>query len=140
MGRDERSEAGAVAAAAVLYFAVVFAVGFVLGTVRVLLVVPVLGERPAELIELPVMIAASYFAAGWVLRRSSRVLSFAGAALAGVLALALLVATELTLVLLLRGITLSRYLAERDRVAGIAYLAALLIFGALPGWLAHRAR
>lgn len=39
--------------AGVLYFAVVFGAGFLLGTVRVLMVVPHLGARGAELIDCP---------------------------------------------------------------------------------------
>lgn len=52
-----------------LYFALVFAVGFALGAVRVLWLVPRLGERAAELLEAPFMLAASFFFARWVVRR-----------------------------------------------------------------------
>ena len=44
--------------AGVVYFAVVFATGFALGTVRTLWLAPALGERRAELLETPFMLAA----------------------------------------------------------------------------------
>jgi len=58
-----------IAAFAGAYFAAVFAVGFVLGTLRVTLVVPAVGERAAELAEMPLMIAASVWFAGRFVRR-----------------------------------------------------------------------
>jgi hypothetical protein len=39
-----------------LYFALVFGAGFVLGTIRTLLVVPRVGTRRAELMEMPIML------------------------------------------------------------------------------------
>ena len=42
--------------AGVLYFALVFGAGFVLGTIRTLGVVPRVGARIAELMETPVML------------------------------------------------------------------------------------
>ncbi|GAB4379704.1 MAG: hypothetical protein Kow00121_34360 [Elainellaceae cyanobacterium] len=42
--------------AAVLYFTLVFGTGFILGVIRVLWVVPYLGTRWAELLEMPIML------------------------------------------------------------------------------------
>jgi len=51
--------------AGALYFALVFGAGFVLGTVRTLWVVPRLGTRTAELMEMPIMLAVTILAARW---------------------------------------------------------------------------
>jgi hypothetical protein len=52
----------------VFYFALVFSVGFVLGAIRTVWVVPRLGVRLAELIEAPLMLGVSILAARWVVR------------------------------------------------------------------------
>jgi hypothetical protein len=67
---------------AVAYFAIVFGVGFCLGTFRVLVAVPRLGVRTAELIELPFMLVASVGAAQWVGRRFTAVCEGPSTALA----------------------------------------------------------
>ena len=43
--------------AAAIYFALVFGAGCVLGPVRILWLVPRVGTRAAELIEMPIMLA-----------------------------------------------------------------------------------
>ena len=45
--------------AGVLYFALVFGAGFVLGTVRTIWVVPRVGTRTAELMETPIMLVVT---------------------------------------------------------------------------------
>ena len=55
--------------AATAYFAIVFGIGFVLGTARVLVIIPRIGELAAVLLEVPVMLATSWFAARWCIAR-----------------------------------------------------------------------
>ena len=54
------------------YFGVVFGAGFALGTMRVLWLVPRLGERWAELLEMPVMGLVMFAAARGMVRISSQ--------------------------------------------------------------------
>ena len=117
--------------AGLLYFLAVFAVGFLLGTLRVLVLAPRLGERWAELIELPVMVFASFLLARLLTRRFAP-LSRGQRAGMGAVALGLLLAAELCLAILLQQRTLAEYVAARDPVSGIAYLVSLLAFAAMP--------
>jgi hypothetical protein len=55
--------------AGVLYFALVFGAGFVLGTIRTLWIVPRLGTRMSELTETPVMLVITILAARWTVLR-----------------------------------------------------------------------
>ena len=54
------------AMAALIYFAIAFGIGFLLGTLRVLWLAPQLGVRDAELAEIPIMLLAVFFVARWV--------------------------------------------------------------------------
>jgi hypothetical protein len=127
--------------AGVAYFAVVFAAGFALGAMRVAWLVPAVGERVAELAEIPLMLVVSALAARWVLRRFLSPAAAWPRIAAGCLALALLLSLELTLVLALRGLTFAAYLASRDPVSGTAYLASLALFALMPAlWLPFEAR
>ena len=49
--------------AGLLYFKLVFGAGFALGTVRALWVIPRVGARRAELMEMPIMLAVTIAAA-----------------------------------------------------------------------------
>jgi len=117
----------------IVYFALVFAVGFLLGTVRVLLVEPQMGERLAELAETPLMLLATFFAARFVVRRYPTP-DRASYLVSGGVALLLLVLVEFTVVLGIRGISIPQYFAERDPIAGGVYALMLIIFAAMP-WL-----
>ena len=55
--------------AASAYFLALFSLGFVLGTIRVIFVVPRVGELAATIAEVPVMLAAAYFVCRWAIRR-----------------------------------------------------------------------
>lgn len=124
--------------AAVVYFLMVFGTGFVLGPVRILLLVPRIGERWAELAEMPVMLTACFLAARWVCRRFAMPARASPRVIMGLLAMVLLLTAEFGLVLSLRGMTVAEYLATRDPVSGTAYYLAVAVFGALPWWLGRR--
>jgi len=121
-----------VLAAGSLYFALVFAAGFVLGTLRVLLLVPSLGEGAAVAVELPLMLAISWVAAGWIIHRV-RLPARRGARLAmGAFAFALLLGAEAALSVALFGRTLPAHLAHYATWPGALGLAGQGGFALIP--------
>lgn len=119
-----------------LYFTLVFGAGFVLGFPRVLWLVPRVGERWAELLEMPVMLGVIILAARWIVRRSAP--AAATRLGIGIVALALLLTAEFTLVLGLRGLTPGAYFSTRDPVSGSVYCAMLGLFAVMPLLVARR--
>jgi hypothetical protein len=124
--------------AAVVYFLIVFAAGFALGTIRELWVSSMIGTRAAETAEVPLMIGIGALAAIWVVARFGLRRQLGMRVAAGVLAVVLLLATELALVLPLRGLTLQEYLASRDPVAFAAYVVGLLFVALMPALVRGR--
>jgi hypothetical protein len=124
--------------AGVLYYALVFGAGFVLGTFRLLWVVPRLGTRMAELMETPIMLLVTIVAARWVVGRLAVPSTRFARLNMGCIALGLLLISEFTLVLWLRGLSISEYLASRDPVSGTVYYAALGLFAIMPLLVARR--
>ncbi len=123
--------------AAIAYWAVVFALGFALGTLRTLWLAPTIGLVPATLAELPVMLAASWWAAGWLVRRFA--ITSGGTALAmGALAFALLMAAELALAVGLLGQSAGEWLSGFGTLHAQLGLAGQLLFALMP-WLRVRA-
>jgi len=118
--------------AGVLYFAVVFGAGFVLGPIRVMWLVPCFGTKAAGLMEMPVMLAVTILAARWIVRRPSLLPTLSKRLGVGIVAPALLLMAELTLVLWLRGLTIHEYIASRDPVAGTVYIVMLGAFAIMP--------
>jgi hypothetical protein len=129
---SEASAAGRVLRAGLLYFAIAFAAGMTLGPLRILFLVPRLGERTAELVELPVMLGICWLAARWVVGRLAVPPQRSPRLTMGVISGALLLTAEFALVLPLRGLTLEEYFATRDPVAGAAYYAAVLLMVLMP--------
>ena len=115
---------------ALLYFAAVFALGFALGTLRVLWIAPRTGETVAVLAELPVMLGASWLAARALTRRYA--IDRAGAALAmGAIAFALLMGAELLLALA-TGQDARAWLSGLARIPGALGLAGQVGFALMP--------
>ena len=118
--------------AGVLYFALVFGAGFALGTIRTLWLVPRVGARKAELLEMPIMLVVTILSARWVVRHLAVPNTSSARLGMGSLALLLMLMAEFGFVLRLRKLTLREYFAGRDPVAGTAYYVMLIILAALP--------
>jgi hypothetical protein len=118
--------------AASAYFLALFALGFALGTIRVLVVTPSVGELAATFAEVPVMLTAAYFACRWAVRRW-QVPRGIGVRWAMVLwFLALLVLFEALLGSLLFGRSLADQWAAVTGPAGLLGLSAQIIAALLP--------
>jgi hypothetical protein len=124
--------------AGVLYFALVFGAGFVLGPIRIFWAVPRLGTRMAELMEAPIMFVVTILAARWIVRRLSLPSKLSSRLGMGCVGLGLLLVAEFTLVLWLRGPSIGEYLASRDPVSGTVYYAMLGVFAIMPLLVAPR--
>lgn len=126
-----------VAGASAAYFGFVFGTGFVLGVLRVLFILPQLGERWAELTEMPLMVLAIVFAARWLTRRPSdgRISWLA----VGGIAVGFVLMADMGVGVGLRGLSPIEALVQKDPVSGTAYYLALVLFGLMP-WLVTRRR
>ena len=123
--------------ASLLYFAIVLGSGFVLGMFRVPVLVPRLGERYAELLEIPVMLAVIMIAARYVVARFKLPANGTARLQVGFSALALSIAAELLLAAGLQSQSIAQYIAGRDPVSGSVYLLLLLVFALMPTLLAR---
>jgi len=117
--------------AGLLYFAVVFGAGFVLGPIRIVWVAPRIGARLAEVLE-PFILAISIAASRWIVRNLAVLATPSSRLGMGIIALGLMLIAEFTLVLSLRGLSMKEYFATRDPVAATVYYAALGVFAVMP--------
>jgi hypothetical protein len=124
--------------ASLLYFALVFGAGFVLGSVRILWVVPRFGIRMAELMETPMMFVVTIVAARWTVRRLAVASTPSSRLSMGFVAVGFLLVAEFTLVLWLRGLSIREYLTTRDPVSGTVYYMMLGVFAIMPLLVARR--
>lgn len=113
------------------YFALIFALGFVLGTVRVLWLVPTISERYAVLAELPVMLTASWFAARWLVRRFGLV-ELRARAVMGVVGFILLMLAEVGLAVALFGQSPGDWVKSVFAMPGVIGLMGQVLFALMP--------
>jgi len=121
--------------ASILYFAMVLGAGFVLGVIRVPFLVPRIGERYAELLEMPIMFVVIVFSARHIIKRFTLPHILAVRLQVGFSALALSIVAELLLAVALQSQSIAQYVASRDPVSGTLYLLLLLVFALMPSLL-----
>src|ERR1039458_3577269 len=118
--------------ATLLYFAVVFGTGLVLGPARVLWLEP-LGRAPnGERIEAPFLVIAMVGAARWVPKIARTTENLRSSAFIGVGALVLLLMADFTVGYSLRGLALPEQLARFATAPGVIYAILLLLFALMP--------
>ncbi|WP_353217127.1 hypothetical protein [Sandarakinorhabdus sp.] len=111
------------------YFAGVFVIAFALGTIRTLWLAPAVGAVAAVAIEVPIILAVSWWWGRRLLAR--RPLDLAGRAVMGASAFVWLMIAEFGLAMLM-GRAPGGYLASFLTPAGLLGLAGQLGFAALP--------
>lgn len=117
--------------AGLVYFAVVFLVGFVLGAIRTIWLSPAIGQLGAVAIELPFMLALSWLACGWCLRTFSISDQLQRAWMAAV-AFVVLMAAEAGLSIAAFGMRLEDYAAGLLTAAGLLGLSGQVAFAVMP--------
>ena len=117
---------------AILYFVIVFGVGFLLGPIRVLLLEPRIGAVRAALCEAPFLLGA-ILVASQVAPRTLQLEARKRALLAvGLIALGMQQIADLAVGLTLRGLSLPEQFAKFATAEGAVYAALLALFAAMP--------
>jgi hypothetical protein len=118
--------------AATVYFLALFALGFVLGTIRVLFVAPQIGVLRATLLEVPAMLTAAFFLCRWTAARWQVSPALAARWVMGLWFLVLLALFETLLGVTVFGQTLDETWAGLATAAGLVGLTAQVIAALLP--------
>ena len=114
------------------YFAIVFCAGFLLGTMRVLALVPHVGEVIAVAIELPVMLIVSWIVCAWLIARLSVPRDAASRLAMGGLAFGLLMAAEIGVSILGFGRTMAEHMETYRHATALLGLLGQLAFALFP--------
>ena len=115
-----------------VYFAGVFALGFALGMVRALMTAPAIGEFAAVLLEIPILLIASWFTAKWCVALFSVPPGGAERLTMGFVAFSLTMVAELALSVILFGQTVSEHVATYTHFIRLVGFAAQLVFAVIP--------
>ncbi|MBY0508814.1 MAG: hypothetical protein K2P94_01560 [Rhodospirillaceae bacterium] len=115
-----------------MYFVIVFGAGFLLGTARIFALAPRIGENLAVMLELPFMLAISWFASKHLIRQFKVVAVLQPRLVMGGLAFGLLMIGEFGVSAVGFGRTFSDYLASYANMSAILGLVGQLVFGLFP--------
>jgi hypothetical protein len=120
------------AKAGLIYFLLIFAVGWILGPIRELWAVPWFGRVMALLFEAVIMLIAMIVAARWVMRRFDVPLTLGSTIPMGLVALGILAPAEIAGVLWVRGQSLQDYAASFVTAPGVISLVMFVLYAAVP--------
>ncbi|MFN8299588.1 MAG: hypothetical protein U0T75_10810 [Chitinophagales bacterium] len=115
-----------------LYAFGIFALGFVLGTIRTLVLVPRIGALAGVLIEIPIMLACAYFYSRWLIERQKVNATFGTLLSGGLLAFVILMCLEYSLGVFVFKQSPASFFSNMKTLPGALGLAAQVIFGFVP--------
>ena len=115
-----------------VYFGIVFTIGFVLGAIRVLAVVPRIGELFAVLIELPLMLAASWIVCKSLIAHFQVLADIVDRAIMGASAFAFLLVSEVALSTYVFGNPIESTFMNYQTIHGFVGICGQLAFAAFP--------
>ncbi|MBS0616208.1 MAG: hypothetical protein JSR58_06625 [Verrucomicrobia bacterium] len=118
--------------ASFFYFLALFALGFVLGTLRVVFVAPQIGELFAISLELPLMLGASWVICLRLLRQATFLLTRKNLWIFGGSAFAYLMIAEWWVAVSIIKISMGAYFTHFATWPGMIGLAGQIVFGLLP--------
>lgn len=113
-------------------FVIVFAAGFLLGTLRVLLLIPSMGETAAVLLEMPIILGIAWFACRRMVRAFGVPAELAPRLVMGGTAFLILMGAEFGLSALLFGRTAAEHLDQYRETHALLGLAGQIAFGLFP--------
>lgn len=115
-----------------LYFVAVFAIGFLLGTLRVLVLIPRLGELVSTFIELPILLSAAWLISDFLTTRFNVPYQWWVRLNMGIVAFGILMAAELGLSVWLFGSTVQEHFAAYQSLPKTIGLAGQAVFALIP--------
>lgn len=118
--------------AGVAYAVTVFAIGFLLGTARVLLLAPRLGSTIAVSVEMPIILTASWYVSSIWMKRLAVGIEIRTRILVGAVAFVTLMILEVGLSISLFHRSIGEYIAELRSLAGAIGLAGQICFATFP--------
>jgi len=116
----------------IFYFIGVFGVGFLLGTIRVLVLTPRVGELVSTLIELPIILSAAWIVSGFLTTRFKVPSDWWTRLRIGLIAFGLLMAAELGLSVWVVGNTMPEHFAAYQSLPKTLGLAGQVVFAFIP--------
>ena len=121
-----------------VYFALIFAAGFILGTLRIFVILPRFGPSLAVLIGLPVILAICWFGAKWIVEKFAVPAVVADRLAMGVIAFVFLILAETILATAGFGRTLTGFLRSFATPEGAIGFAGQMFFALFPYLLLRR--
>ena len=115
-----------------LYFIAVFGIGFLLGTLRVLVLIPRVGELVSTFIELPIILSAAWIVCGLLVTRFQVPSTWQMRLTMGGIAFGLLMVAELALSVWLFGGTVQEHFAGYLSLPQAVGLAGQVTFALFP--------